>query len=110
MTIQEKANLLRTALADKGAEDVKVYDLRGISGLADLFVLATGAASPHLKALVAAAEDAMRGAGEKAFRMSGEADSGWMVADFVDAVVHVFSPEARKYYALDKLWEKAKQI
>lgn len=109
MTEQQFADVsakLKAALEDKGATDVEMYDVRGVSGLADLFVVATGAASPHLKALAQGAEDAMVEAGYKAYRTSGEPESGWIVVDFVDAVVHVFSPEARQYYALDKLWNK----
>ena len=85
------------ALEDAKGTDVKVYDVRGKSGLTDCFVVATGAAAPHLKALVKALP-------KKAYRVSGDPESGWIVADYSDVVVHVFSPEARAYYALEKLW------
>jgi len=85
------------ALEDAKGTDVKVYDVRGKSGLTDYFVVATGAAAPHLKALVKALP-------KKAFRVSGDPESGWIVADYIDVVVHVFSPEARAYYALERLW------
>ena len=85
------------ALEDAKGTDVKVYDVRGKSGLTDCFVVATGAAAPHLKALVKALP-------KKAYRVSGDPESGWIVADYIDGVVHVFSPEARAYYALEKLW------
>ncbi len=85
------------ALVDAKGIDVKAYDVRGKSGIADYFVVATGAAAPHLKALVKALP-------KKAYRVSGDPESGWIVADYVDVVVHVFSPEARAYYALEKLW------
>ena len=85
------------ALEDAKGTDVKVYDVRGKSGLTDCFVVATGAAAPHLKALVNALP-------KKAYRVSGDPESGWIVADYIDVVVHVFSPEARAYYALEKLW------
>jgi ribosome-associated protein len=49
-------------------------------------------------------EQAMKAIGSDAFRVSGDPASGWIVIDFVDVVVHVFSPEARAYYALEKLW------
>lgn len=85
------------ALEDAKGVDVKTYDVRGKSGLTDFFVVATGAAAPHLKALV-------RALPSKAYRVSGDPESGWIVADYIDVVVHVFSPEARAYYALEKLW------
>ena len=52
----------------------------------------------------------MRKAGVQAYRTSGDPESGWIVIDYVDVVVHVFSPEARQYYALEKLWETAKPV
>ena len=88
---------IKNALEAAKGVDVKVYDVHGKSALADFFVVATGSAAPHLKALVNALP-------KKAYRVSGDPESGWVVADYVDVVVHVFSPEARAYYALEKLW------
>ena len=96
MTGEELSADLAKTLEDNKAADVKVYDVRGKSGFTDFFVVATGAAAPHLKALVRELP--------KAQRISGEPDSGWIVADYIDVVVHVFSAEARAYYALEKLW------
>ena len=98
MTAEDQANDLAAKLTDAKAIDVKVYDVRGISGFTDFFVVATGAAAPHLKALVRMLP--------KAYRVSGDPDSGWIVADYINVVVHVFSAEARAYYALEKLWTK----
>ena len=110
MTAGEQVEAIKAALADKKAVDVKAYDVRGISGLADAFVVATGTAAPHLKALVAGTQRAMREAGVQSYRTSGDPESGWIVVDYVDVVVHVFSPEARAYYALERLWEAAPQM
>jgi ribosome-associated protein len=96
MTAEEQAKAFAEALVDGKGEDVKIYDVRGKSSLADYFVVATGAAAPHLKALAKALP--------KAYRTSGDPESGWMVSDYIDVVVHVFSAEARAYYALEKLW------
>jgi ribosome-associated protein len=97
MNSEKLAQSMVSALADAKAEDVKVYDVRGKSGLTDFFIVATGAAAPHLKALVKALPKAV-------YRTSGDPESGWIVSDYVDVVVHVFSAEARQYYALEKLW------
>jgi ribosome-associated protein len=96
MNSEKQAQEIAAALEDAKGEDIKVYDVRGKSGITDFFVVATGAAAPHLKALVKALP--------KAYRTAGDPDSGWIVSDFVDVVVHVFSAEARAYYALEKLW------
>ena len=97
MTSEELAADLAKALEDAKAVDIKTYDVRGKSGLTDFFVVATGAAAPHLKALLRALP--------KAYRLSGDPESGWIVGDYIDVVVHVFSAEARAYYQLEKLWE-----
>lgn len=110
MTLEEQVKAIVQALADKKAVDVKTYDVRGVSGLCDAFVVATGTAAPHLKGLVAGVQQAMRAAGEASFRTSGDPESGWIVLDYVDVVVHVFSPEARAYYALERLWDGAKPV
>ena len=104
MTAEEQANAIKAALEDRKGEDVRIYDVRGKSGLTDFFVVATGAAAPHLKALVAETQRAMKDANVASYRTSGDPESGWMVVDYIDVVVHVFSPEARAYYALEKLW------
>ena len=96
MNSEKQAQDIVSALENAKGEDIKVYDVRGESGITDFFVVATGAAAPHLKALIKALP--------KAYRTAGDPDSGWIVSDFVDVVVHVFSAEARAYYALEKLW------
>ena len=106
MSLEEQARESAKALEDAKAVDVKVYDVRGKSSLADFFVVATGAAAPHLKALVAETQAVMKKAGVSSYRTSGDPESGWIVVDYIDVVVHVFSPEARAYYALEKLWTK----
>ena len=110
MTLEEQIEIVKTALVDKKAVDVKAYDVRGVSGFADAFVVATGTAAPHLKALIAGTQRAMKEAGISSYRTSGDPESGWIVVDYVDVVVHVFSPEARAYYALEKLWKDAKPL
>jgi len=105
MTLEEQIRTVVGALAEKKAADVKTYDVRGVSGLCDVFVVATGVAAPHLKGIVAGVQQAMKAAGVASFRTSGDPESGWIVIDYVDVVVHVFSPEARAYYALEKIWD-----
>ena len=106
MTLEEQVKAIEQALEDRKGTDIKAYDMRGKSSLADFFVVATGAAAPHLKALVAETQAVMKNAGVSSYRTSGDPESGWIVVDYIDVVVHVFSPEARAYYALEKLWTK----
>ena len=106
MNAEEQVKALAGALEGRKAVDVRVYDVRGKSGLTDFFVVATGSAAPHLKALAAESQRAMREAGVRSYRTSGDPESGWIVVDYIDVVVHVFSAEARAYYALEKLWTR----
>ena len=110
MTLEEQVKLIVQALEDKKASDIRTYDVRGVSGLCDAFVVATGIAAPHLKGIISGVQGAMKDAGENSYRTSGDPESGWIVVDYVDVVVHVISPEARAYYALEKLWDKAKPL
>ena len=104
MIAEEQAKAVAKALEERKGTEVRVYDVRGKSQLADFFVVATGSAAPHLKALVAESQAAMKAADIRSYRTSGDPESGWIVVDYIDVVVHVFSPEARAYYALEKLW------
>ena len=72
MTAEEQAKAIATALEERKGTDVKIYDVRGKSTLADFFVVATGAAAPHLKALIAESQAAMKAAGVQSYRTSGE--------------------------------------
>jgi ribosome-associated protein len=98
------------ALDGKKAENIRVYDVRGVSNLTDMTVVATGTSAPHLKALIAETQRRMKELGVASYRTSGTPDSGWVVVDYVHAVAHVFSAEARDYYAIEKLWATAKEI
>lgn len=104
MTAEEQAKTIARALEERKALDVKVYDVRGKSSFTDFIVVATGAVAPHLKALVAESQAVMKNEKIASYRTSGDPESGWIVVDYIDVVVHVFSPEARAYYALERLW------
>ena len=95
MTVEKQVEAIVKALEDRKGMDIKVYDVRGKSSLADFFVVATGTAAPHLKALIAESQSVMKESGVQSYRTSGDPESGWIVVDYVDVVVHVFSPEAR---------------
>ena len=83
-----------------------MFDVRESSNITDFCVVATGNSAPHLKALLSEAGHHMKTFDVKTYRSSGESESGWVVIDFLDVVLHVFSSEARAYYAIEKLWEE----
>jgi ribosome-associated protein len=107
---EQIARAAAAALDAKQAKDIRIYDVRGVSNLTDMTVVATGTSSPHLKALVSEVQRGLKAQGIACYRTSGTPDSGWVVVDYVHAVVHVFSTEARDYYAIEKLWATATEI
>lgn len=78
--------------------------------MTDFYVIATGNSPPHLKALLGEVERVLGEKGIRCHRRAGTAESKWMVADYMDFVVHVLSPEQRARYALEQLWKDAKVV
>ncbi len=102
------ARLVFEAMGDKQAQDLVILDLRPVSLVADFFVIGTVESPRQFKAVVQSAIDALRGEeGTKPGRIEGEPESGWMVLDLGDVVVHVFDEVRREYYSLESLWEEA---
>ena len=103
----ELCDRARHALEEKKAQDLVLLDVRKLSSVTDYFLIATGTSAPHLKALTEEVEVPLKKAGVKRFSHSGTPESGWVVIDYVDVVIHIFSAEARRYYDLEKLWSDA---
>tara|TARA_R110002096_G_scaffold27577_14_gene84216 strand:+ start:3495 stop:3878 length:384 start_codon:yes stop_codon:yes gene_type:complete len=93
------------------AEDIVILDLRGISSLADYFVICSGTSVPHLKAVSRDIRHKTENEIKEAPRSSeGEASSLWLVLDYVDVVVHIFHEDRRYVYALEDLWSEAPRV
>ena len=106
MTIEEENDTVRRALEEKKAEDAASYDVRGRSSVTDATVVASATSVPHRRALAVAVERAMAAKGAHA-RVSGDAESAWIVLDYSDLMVHLFLPDARRYYDIESLWKKS---
>jgi len=104
------ARKARTVLEEKKGEDIRLLDLRGISEIADYVVIATGNSPPHLKALFNEVHLSLKQEGVPSYRRAGAPEGGWVVADYVDVIIHIFSPTARRYYAVEELWAKARPV
>ncbi len=87
-----------------------ILDVSELSSVTRFFLLATGTSSPHIKALAGEVEHALRREGLRCYRRSGTPESEWMVVDYLEAVIHIFSSETREYYALERLWSDAPRI
>jgi len=96
----------RLALAKKGF-DVKILKLESISSVCDYFVIVSGEADVHAKALGNAIIDGLFEAGHKPYHKEGMSEGNWILLDYLDVVIHVFLEPTRRYYALEKLWGDA---
>lgn len=106
----KKLVVLRDIVAEKKARDLKIYDVRGLTLLADVFVLCSVTSEPQMRAVAGAAQEEMKEAGFAPLHLEGTHRSGWLVADFGDVIFHVFREAAREFYDLDRLWADAPEV
>lgn len=97
-------SLILTSLEDDKAEDVVAIDLRGKSEMADYMVIASGRSSRQVAALAEHLVDKMKSEMDRLCRVEGKDAGDWVLIDCGDAVVHIFRPEVREFYQLEKLW------
>ena len=95
------------AAGDKQATDILLLDTRKICSFADYFVICTGDSDRQIKAIYEEVEHVLKREGILPLHHEGTLDSGWLLIDFGDVIVHIFAPDEREYYQLDKLWSKA---
>ena len=110
MTSYEMAVGLAKALDSKKGLNIKVLKTEELTTLADYFVLCTATSNTQIKAMSDACEEAMEKHGEQAHHIEGHRGGTWLLMDFSDVVVHVFTDEARKFYDLERLWTDAQEI
>ncbi len=110
MTSLETAKLAAKAIDSKKGAQIKVIKVDGLSVIADYFVIATGYSSTQVKALADEVEFRLKEAGESVSHIEGHKNDTWILLDYVDVIVHVFSEEAREYYDLDKMWADGEAI
>ena len=106
---RSRVDRIRAALDAKKGENIVVLRIADVSSVADYMVLCSGLNNPHLRALGDEVAKQLRQdvPPVAAHRRAGSADSGWIVLDYVDIVVHLFTPQMRGYYALEQLWKDA---
>lgn len=95
---------------DRKGHDIAILDLRGVSDMAEFFVVATGDNNRMVDAIVDEIENRLRVQDVRAFAIEGREDNTWDLMDFGSVIVHVFQPEARSFYRLERLWGDAPRI
>ncbi len=98
------------AAQDKKAEDIVVLGLGSVCSFTDHFVICTGRSSRQVQAIVDGVEERLRKHSLKPAHIEGYSQGEWVLMDYMDFVVHVFSPKAREFYDLERLWRGAKHL
>ena len=107
MTPKNIARAVGRLALDKNGLDIKILDLRKCSDVADYFVICSGSVDIHVKAIADNIVDRLKERGVKVWHTEGSQALNWVLLDYVSVVVHIFRPEIRERYALEKLWGDA---
>ena len=110
MNSYDQAVMAAKAICSKKGLDIQVIEISDISVLADYMVIATGTSSTHVKALADEVEYKLDEAGISVSHIEGYRSNSWILLDYVDVIVNVFSDEAREFYDLDRLWQDGKPV
>ncbi len=105
MEIKEMVKLVCHALDEKKADDIKVIDIRGLSVMADYFIVASGGSQNQLLAMQNEVDKEMYTHGIHAKQVEGNRSSTWILMDYEDVIVHLFSQDDRLFYNLEKIWQ-----
>ena len=109
-TPQQKALIAQEALVDHRAVEPVVLDMREVTPITDYFLICHGTSSVHIQGLAEAVREAFQERGLRPFGAEGEKEGRWVLLDYGDVVVHVFSEEDRAFYDLERLWSDAPPV
>ncbi|MDO5147304.1 MAG: ribosome silencing factor [Eubacteriales bacterium] len=98
------------ALEDKKAENITILDISGVSVLADYFIIADGTNRNQVQAMADSAEEALGRSGYQPKQIEGYQTANWILMDYKDIIVHVFSKEDRGFYDLERIWRDGKEV
>jgi ribosome-associated protein len=98
------------AVDSRKGSDIRVLDLREVTSFADFFVIATGSNPRQIQAIAEEVQKRLRERGERPISVEGLNNAEWVLADYGDFIVHIFSPQSRQYYDLERLWRHAKDV
>ena len=107
---REMVKLAAAALAEKKGEDIQVIDIREVTVLADYFILASGGNPNQIQAMADQVEEDLGKAGYECRQVEGYRIASWILMDYGDIIVHIFSREDRLFYDLERIWRDGKTI
>ncbi len=110
--VKAKESLLAEALEaalDKKAQDAVIIDLAGICSFTDHFLICTGTSTRHNQTIADAIQERLKKEGVRALHLEGVPEGEWILIDYVDFVVHIFSARAREFYDLERLWRAGRR-
>jgi ribosome-associated protein len=110
LTSREKALAVAAAAAEKKGIDIRVLDLREMNAFTDFFVIASGTSDRHARAVADSVQAELARLGEQPLGVEGEEKGRWILVDLGSVVLHVFQPEVREFYALERLWGDAETV
>ncbi len=108
--MNEKVRLICKTLSEKKAVDIKVVEVKGISNIADYFVICSGKSAPQVKAIYEHLDEVLSAQGTEPRRHEGISVGKWIAIDYEDVLVHIFHSETREFYQLDKLWSNGTNV
>ena len=106
----ELAHRIVNVASDKKASDIVLLRTAEITSMADYFVIASGRSETQVQALSKAIVDELRDEGIKPIGVEGRSSARWVLLDYGSVIVHLFAPEEREYYGLERLWSEATQV
>lgn len=109
MTSLEKAKNIAKILDKKKVIDIIGIETKELTVMSDYFIIASGTSNTHVRALADEVDDEMKKLGVEVDHIEGRA-TGWILLDYNDVLVHVFQPESRQYYNIERLWNDAARI
>ncbi len=113
--MQENSSLIAPIAAAQAAEskkalDIRVLDLREVSSFTDHFVVCSGSNARQIQAICDEIEEQLKQRGERPIGIEGYDKAEWVLVDYGDFIVHIFSAAARQFYDLERLWRNAKEV
>ena len=104
--ISDLKEIIITTLDLNKAEDIVTIDLKDKSSMADYMIIASGTSSRHIQSLSEQVLEKLKDNGIKDSKIEGKESSEWKLVDGIDLIVHIFHPEKRKFYELEKIWSE----